>query len=222
MTLIETRVHELRPGDEWFQDNGWATITDVHRRGGPTDRVDIDFLWDNEPDQDNPWGGDIAIIKRNDPQLLRDEVFGFWHHGVWQPVLEGMTVHALPGGAVQFTYPPPRKWPPAPVTTDYLTTTGIPTKPRSNQPQTLLVGINESDCAHYREDHHVTLGPRKDTCAIWSSWTAPADGHLFNRIIYTNHFLTALTNHDPEAEWTDRHLLRYTKPGTTTGTAKTH
>ena len=229
MTLHEVRVHDLRPGDEWFQDNGWATVTKVTYRGGPTDRVDVDFDWDGDPiGEDNPWGGDIAIVKRPDPELLPGEVFGFWHHGVWQPVLEGVTVTALPDGAVRFTYPKPDLFGPhldpeteltlahsefiedlwqgdteperspdglaelhrirhtAQFYVDSHTPTANPGPPR--QPQTLLVGVNEDDCARYHRDHHVTLGPRRDICAIWPANHTPADGHTFTRVIYTHGF----------------------------------
>ena len=58
-----------------------------------------------------------------------------------------------------------------------------------NNPQTLLVGIDESDCAEYRMNFADFCGPRYDCCAIWIGWRVPAYGHYFDRIIYTGRFL---------------------------------
>ena len=56
------------------------------------------------------------------------------------------------------------------------------------QPQTLLVGVDESDCARYRVTHYITTGPRYDCCAMWIGWYLPARGHTFDRVIYTDAF----------------------------------
>lgn len=64
--------------------------------------------------------------------------------------------------------------------------------------QTLLVGLNETDCALYFRENRDIMGDRNDVCAVWVGNPAPAWGHSFDRVVITPILLAK-----SEAVWPD-------------------
>lgn len=65
MKLIETRISEVKPGDEWYFEGAWVNVTEVKH---PDDRVAITYYQDDDPlDQSTTSvyrGFEVAIVKR--------------------------------------------------------------------------------------------------------------------------------------------------------------
>lgn len=67
MKLIETRISDVQPGDQWFFEGAWVAVTEVEVKH-PDDRVAITYYQDDDPtelDTTSVYRGfEVAIVKR--------------------------------------------------------------------------------------------------------------------------------------------------------------
>lgn len=70
MTLIETRVFEIKPDDEWLLEGAWVLVTDVVPGAAPADRWQVNYVSDGEANWDSEFRGfEVAVVKRSaDPR----------------------------------------------------------------------------------------------------------------------------------------------------------
>lgn len=64
MNLTETRISEVKSGDEWYFEGAWVSVTRVDVKH-PDDRVVITYYQDDELEQTSAYRGfEVAIVKR--------------------------------------------------------------------------------------------------------------------------------------------------------------
>lgn len=63
--MIETKVAEIQPGDQWLLEGAWVTVREV-QVGHPDDRVTVQFEQDGEVNTLSEYRGfEVAVVKRS-------------------------------------------------------------------------------------------------------------------------------------------------------------